>query len=167
MNQNERIEKIEEYGHGFELLSACLDKVPRKAWEFKTGPHEWSVHEVIVHMADAESVGAIRARKLIAEPGSTIMPYDEAHWADALDYQNQAVDAALQIFKLTRQLTYHLLKTLPDQVFTHTVVHPETVYPEYGEAYTLDKWLHIYTRHVRDHISQIQNNYEAWKAQNK
>ena len=164
MNQDERNEKIEEYGHGYEMLSVSLDKVPRRAWEFKPSPHEWSVHEVIVHMADAESVGAIRARKLIVEPGSTIMPYDEARWAESLDYLNQSVDEALQIFKLTRQMTYHLLKKLPDQVFTHTVIHPQAVYPEYGEAYTLDKWLSIYTRHVRDHIKQIGDIYKAWEG---
>ena len=166
MNKNERNEKIEEYGHGYEMLASSLDDVPRTAWEFKPLPQEWSVHEVIIHMADAETVGAIRARKLIAEPGSTIMPYDEAHWADVLEYLNQSVDEALQIFKLTRQMTYKLLKAQPDQIFSHTVVHPQTVYPEYGEAYTLDKWLSIYTRHVRDHIKQIQDIFMAWNERN-
>jgi hypothetical protein len=167
MNQNERNEMIEEYGHGFELLTAFLDKVPPKAWEFKPAPHEWSIHEVIVHMADSEAVGAVRARKLIAEPGSTLMTYDEARWAESLEYHNQSMDVALQLFKLIRQMTYRLLKTVPDQVFTHIVVHPEAIYPEYGEAYTLDKWLHIYTRHVRDHIKQMQDIYTAWNKLNK
>jgi hypothetical protein len=167
MNQDERNNMIEEYGGGFDLFAATLDEVPRKIWEFKPKPHEWSVHEIIIHLADAEAMGAIRARKLIAEPGTTLMAYDEAGWAESLDYQNQSVDDALQIFKLTKQMTYRLLKSLPDQVFTHTVVHPEAIYPEYGEAYTLEKWLHIYTRHVRDHIKQMKDNYTAWNILNK
>ncbi len=167
MNKEERNNKIEEYGGGFDLFTAALEEIPRTVWEFKPAPREWSVHEVIIHLADAESMGAVRARKLIVEPGSTLMAYDEARWADMLDYPNQNVDEALQIFKLTRQTTYRLLKTLPDLTFMNTVVHPERIYPEYGEAYTLDKWLNIYTQHVRDHIKQLKNNYRAWKRLNK
>lgn len=166
MNQNERNEMIEEYGRGFDLLTAALAEVPREAWEFKPAPKEWSVHEVIVHMKDSECIGVIRLHKLIAEPGSTLMPYDDAKWAEALDYQIQDADDALQIFGLTRKTAHRLLKTLPDQVFTHSVVHPQRVHPEYGEAYTLEKWLHIYTDHVPEHIEQLKKTYEAWKAQN-
>ncbi len=167
MKNKDRNNKIEEYGAGFDLLKTALEEIPSKAWEFKPAPSEWSVHEVIIHLADAESMGAVRARKLIVEPGSTLMVYDEARWADILDYQNQNVDDALQILKLTRQITYRLLKTLPDQTFMNTVVHPERIYPEYGEAYTLDKWLNIYTQHIRDHIKQLKNNYRAWNRLNK
>ena len=42
-------------------------------------PHEWSIHELIAHMADSECMGAIRVRKLIAEPGSTLMMYEEVN----------------------------------------------------------------------------------------
>lgn len=133
MNQDERNEKIEEYGRGFDLFTAALAEVPREAWEFKPTPQEWSVHEVMVHMADSETMGAIRLRKLIVEPGSTLMTYEEAKWADLLDYQNQDVEDALQILKLTRQTTYRLLKTLPDRAFMHTVSHPK--YDEIGRAH--------------------------------
>ncbi len=166
-NRDEHSEMIEEYGWGFDLLSAALAQVPRQAREWKPAPGEWSVHEILVHMADSECVGALRARTLIAEPGSTVMPYDEAKWAVALNYQNQNAEDALQLFKFARQTTYHLLKTLPDQVLTYSVVHPEEVYPEYGEVYTLEKWLNIYTRHIRDHIEQLQKICKAWKEKDK
>lgn len=167
MNQDKRNELIEEYGRGYDLFAAALDQTPPDAWEFKPAPKDWSVHELIVHMADSECMGAMRVRKLIAEPGGTLMGYDDAKWAETLDYQNQSVEDALQLFKLTRQTTYHLLKTLPDRVYTYSVVHPELVYPEYGEAYTLEKWLLIYTRHARDHVEQLKKTVRAWKEQNK
>jgi hypothetical protein len=99
---------------------------------------------------------------LIAEPGSTLMAYEESKWADALNYQNQDVEDALQILKLTRRTTYRLLKTLRDQAFMQSVVHPE-----YGESYTLEKWLNIYAHHIPEHIEQLQKTYQAWKEQNK
>jgi uncharacterized damage-inducible protein DinB len=167
MKQDQRREMIEEYGRGYDLLMAALAQVPREAWEFRPAPGEWSIHETVIHMADSESIGVTRARMLIAEPGETLMPYDDNKWATALDYQNQSADDALQLFRLLRQTTYQVLKTLPDRVYMHEVIMPEMVHPEYGERYTLEKWLNIYTGHIRDHIEQMRKNHEAWKTQNK
>ena len=119
MTPDERSEKIEEYGRGFKLFAAALAEIPRQAWEFKPAPNEWSVHEVIIHMADSESMGAMRARKLIAEPGSTLMPYDDAGWAVNLNYAKQNLEDALQTFRLARQTTYNVLKMVPARVFEH------------------------------------------------
>ncbi len=161
MNIKERNEKIEQYGRGFNLLMAALAEVPKEAWDARPEPNEWSVHEIVVHMADSESMSALRVRKLIVEPGSTLMGYEEAKWADALSYKKQSVDDALQIIKLARQTTYHLLKTLPDEVFTHSVTHPE-----FSEPYTFERWLNIYARHIPDHIEQIKKAVEMVKKQN-
>lgn len=114
-------------------------------------------------MADSESIGALRVRKIIAEPGTIVMHYDDAKWAEALSYRTQNADDALQSFRLTRRMTYHLLKTLPDPIFTLSVVGLEGVHPEFGEPYTLEKWLRIYTGHIRDHIEQLRKNHRAWK----
>ena len=163
MPPDERKQKIEEYGRGFELFRAAIADIPRQAWEFKPAPNEWSIHELIIHMADSESIGATRARKLIAEPGSTLMPYDETGWALRLHYAEQNLEDALQVFRLARQSTYDLLNLVPDGVFGHQVIHPERVHPEFGEVYTLDKWLSIYTDHIREHIEQARKIHLAWK----
>ena len=159
MNRKEINEKIESYGRGFSLLTAALAGVPKKAWSFRPEPNEWSVHEIIVHMADSESMSALRARKLIVEPGSTLMAYEESKWADALDYKEQSAEDAQEIIRLARQSTYELLKRQPDEVFTHSVIHSE--FPD--EPYTFELWLNIYARHIPDHIEQINKTYQAWK----
>jgi hypothetical protein len=163
MNRTEIDEKIEQYGRGFDLLTAALAEVPREAWSYRPAPSEWSVHEIIVHMADSESMSALRARKLIAEPGSTLMGYDEANWADALGYKQQSAEDALEIIRLARQSTYQLLKRQPDEVFTHAVIHPE--YPD--APYTFERWLNIYARHIPDHIEQLNRSYQAWTENQK
>ena len=58
MNLDERSQKIEEYGHGYDLFAAALAQIPREAWNFKPVPGEWSIHETVIHMADSESMGA-------------------------------------------------------------------------------------------------------------
>ena len=158
MNQAERNQKIEDYGRGYDHLLEALADIPREAWDYKPSAQDWSVHEILVHMGDSESMAALRLRKLIVEPGSTLMGYDEAKWADALEYQKQDADDALQIIKLARQTSYRLLKTLPADAFAHSVKHPETT-----EPYTFDRWLSIYARHIPDHVEQMKKSYEAWK----
>jgi hypothetical protein len=159
LNPEERNAKIEEYGRGFSLLNSAIAEIPREAWEYKPSPDDWSVHEIIVHMADSESMAALRVRKLIVEPGSRLMGYEEAKWAGGLDYQHQNVEHALEIIRLARQTTFELLQRLPEEVFTHSVMHPE-----HPEPYTFHTWLGIYSRHIPDHIEQMQRAVQGWQA---
>ena len=160
MNQAERNEKIELYGKGFDLLLETLKDIPREMWTFKPEPKEWSVYEVLIHLADSESNAALRARKLIVEPGGTLMGYDQDKWAVELDYHDQNFEDALEIVRLVRKTTYELLRKQPDEVFEHSVRHPE-----YEEPYTFEKWLNIYSEHIPGHIEQIKNNYKIWRDQ--
>jgi DinB family protein len=160
MNKHERDEKIELYGKGFDLLLETLKDTPPEMWKFKPAPKEWSVHEVLVHLADSETNAALRARKLIVEPGGTLMGYDQDQWTIKLDYHDQSYEDALEILRLTRKTTYELLKKQPDEVFEHSARHPE-----YDEPYTFEKWLNIYSAHIPGHIEQIRKNYKIWRDQ--
>jgi hypothetical protein len=158
MDSEERARKIDEYGRGYDLLAAAVAEIPREAWTFKPAADEWSAHEIIVHMGDSESMAALRLRKLVVEPGSTLMAYDESKWAGALNYKGQSAEDALDIIKLARQTTYRLLRSLPESVFEHSVTHPEM-----RDPYTLDTWLGIYARHIPDHVDQMRRAYEAFR----
>ncbi|HVF26425.1 MAG TPA: DinB family protein [Anaerolineales bacterium] len=158
MDKQERELKIELYGNGYKLLTETLKDIPHEMWKFKPEPTEWSVHEVLIHLADSESNAALRARKLIVEPGGALMGYDQALWANELNYHDHNYEDALEVVRLVRKTTYELLKKQPDEVFEHSVKHPE-----YDEPYTFEKWLDIYSAHIPGHIEQIRNNYKIWR----
>ena len=160
MDMAERTELIEKYRTAFDEFLAALSVIPKEAWLFKPALKEWSVHQVIVHLADSETNSYLRARRLVAEPGQPVMSYDQDVWADKLDYHSTNIDDALETTRLVRKLTYDLLKRLPDSVWTNTVVHPE-----YSEPYRFEKWLHTYADHPRVHAGQITENYRLWKEQ--
>ena len=160
MNIQERNEKIELYGRGFDMLIETLQDIPREMWKFKPEPKEWSVHEVIIHLADSESNAASRARKLIVEPGGAFMGYDQDQWVDTLNYHEHNLEDALEVVRLVRKTTYTLLKKQPDEIFEHIMMHPE-----YSEPYTFENWLNIYSAHIPGHIEQIMNNYKIWRDQ--
>ena len=160
MEAKERSEKIERYGRGFNLLIEALAEVPEEALKFKPSAADWSVHEIIIHIADSETNAALRARKLIVEPGGALMAYDQDKWANTLNYHEHNLEDALEATRIARKTTYELLKRLPDDVFGHSIFHPE-----YADPYTFEKWLNIYAGHIPGHIEQIKNNVTLWKAQ--
>ena len=160
MKREEINEKIELYGKGFDMLVHVLQDVPSEIWQFKPAPNEWSIHEVIIHLADSESNAALRARMLIVEPGGTVMGYDQDQWVDTQNYHEHDLEDALEVVRLARKTTYALLKKQPDEIFEHIVMHPE-----YNEPYTFENWLNIYSAHIPGHIEQIMNNYKIWRDQ--
>ena len=81
-------------------MKAALAKVPQEAMKFKPAPTEWSVHEIIIHIADSESNAALRARKLIVEPGGTLMGYDQDAWANTLHYHDPILKTRLKSTRL-------------------------------------------------------------------
>lgn len=162
MASEKRLAKIEEYGRGYDLLIEVLKQLPKEMWQFKPSPKDWSVHEIIIHLADSETNSYLRARRLIAEPGQPLTAYDQDVWAEVLDYHQQSTDEALQILQFVRLTTYKLLKTLPEEVWSNTVVHPE-----YDEPYSFTQWLEIYADHIPNHIEQMKENQHIWNIRHK
>jgi hypothetical protein len=156
MTPEERNTRIESYGLAHERLVAALEHFPRAMWKFRPAPGRWTIHEIVVHIADSEANSYIRCRRLLAEPGSVVLGYDEEHWARALDYHNRSADDALELFRWLRGASYALIQDLPDSVWSNTVHHSE------NGLMTMDDWLATYERHIPDHIAQMQRVYDVW-----
>ena len=160
MNPQARTKKIESYGSAFDELTAALKAFPTEMWQFRDEHGCWSIHEHVVHITDSEANSYIRCRRLVAESGEPLMAYDENTWASELDYHEQSVEDALQLFKWLRHKSYTLIKSLPESAWSNTAYHPEN-----GDM-TLDDWLDVYAVHVSEHVGYMRENYETWlKAQ--
>lgn len=152
-----RSENLKNFRNGFDKLRIALQNYPKQAFDFKPAPGKWSIREIIIHMADSEAVAYSRCRKIIAEPGSGIMVYDQDLWAEELKYSIQDIDTALELFAFLRVLTVKLLENLPDSKWNNYVLHPER-----GKV-NLDQWLEIYSNHVDVHINQMNRNLSDWQ----
>ncbi len=159
MTHAERLQKIESYGQAYDKLIAALPYFPREMWQYRPAPDRWTIHEIIIHIADSEANSYARCRRFIAEPGSTVMAYDEMAWVQRLNYHAQSPEAAIELFRQLRHSSYELIKTLPEAIWANTIVHPE------NGVMTMDDWLDVYARYIPDHIAQIQEVYAAWQAQ--
>ena len=156
MSPAARSAKITAYRSAYEILIAGLREFPKEMWHFRDEHGCWSIHEHLVHITDSEVNSYIRCRRLIAEPGEPLMAYDENGWATALGYSDRSADAAVELFRILRQQTYDLIKTLPESTWAHTCYHPEN-----GNM-SLDDWLDVYAVHVPEHLEYMRENHHAW-----
>ena len=157
MPNEDRIAKIASYGQAFEALKAALERFPEEAWHYRPAPDRWTIHEIIIHITDSEANSFIRCRRFIAEPGESLMAYDENQWAKAQKYGEQSTETALELFRWLRHASHELVQTLPEDVWGHEAYHPEI------GTITMDDWLDTYDRHVHDHIAQMEENVQHWK----
>jgi hypothetical protein len=157
---DERRKVLESFGRSPALLSAALRDFPRKMWLFKPSPDRWSIHEIILHLADSEVCAYMLARHFIAEPGIAPIEFDEQRWADSLGYFHQSTREALEIIRRLRRTTYQLLVTLPDPVWLHKLLHSKA-----GELH-LEKWVEAQEQHIPHHLVQMRENYDIWLRAN-
>jgi hypothetical protein len=153
-----RQEAFELYASGPDRLEAALSEFPKEMWQFKPKPEAWSVHEMLIHLPDAEASGYVRCRKIIAQSGVTVDVYDQDLWATGLKYHALSTDTALSLFRAMRALTVEVLQHVDETTWSNHVTHLED-----GEM-TLEVWLERYAVHVDMHIAQMKRNLEAWKA---
>jgi len=132
--------------------------MPEEAWHFRPNDSEWTIHEIVMHLADAEAHGYIRLRTLLAEPGETIKPYNQNAYAEKLNYSKIDHEIGLKLFKYLRKATGAVLEQLPENIDDNKITHPEQ-----GE-WNIDSWLESYVSHADGHIHQIESNLEKMKA---
>jgi hypothetical protein len=159
MTTNDRKQKIKSYGAAYQQLTAALKRFPKEMWQYRPAPGDWTIHEILVHIADSEANSYVRCRRFIAEPGSAVLGYDESKWARDLHYHDQSPDDAVELFRWLRKQSYDLVKNLPEETWSNTVEHSE------NGLMTLDDWLGIYEQHISDHIAQMQAVHDAWVKQ--
>ncbi|MGH9738168.1 MAG: DinB family protein [Candidatus Acidiferrales bacterium] len=156
MTRDERRLMIESFGRGPALLGAALRPLPKKMWLYQPSSGRWSIHEIILHLADREVNSYFSFRRLIAEPHCEFAEFDAAQWAGSLGYFHQSTREAVEIIRRLRKMTYQLAVALPPAVWLRTVTHARQ-----GEI-TLEEWLQEQERHIPAYIDQIRQNYVLW-----
>ncbi len=158
MSREERESLVEQYARGPERVRAALATAPREALQWRPDPRRWSVHEIVVHCADAETNAALRIRYLLAEKEPLIVGYDQDAWARLFDYHSQPLEESLLVAAAARERTVPLLRRMTEADWAKAGRHTES------GAYSAEDWLRVYAAHLEGHARQIEGNVRAWKA---
>jgi DinB family protein len=131
-------------------LARAFRGVTRARAARRPRPKKWSMLEILVHLRDCEIVVGGRIRKMIAEEGGALMPFDQDRWAAGLAYRRESPKIALESFAALRRANLALLAAIGPSALDRHGRHPE-----YGRLTVRDLALH-WAAHDAKHLDQIR-----------
>ncbi|QRG65867.1 DinB family protein [Brevibacillus choshinensis] len=147
----------EEYGRGYTMLRDAIEGLSEEEIRFKPALGKWSIHEIIIHVADSEILSTHRLRKVLAEHEPLLISFDQDAWVDELGYDRLDREQHLLLFQTLRASMQPILEHL-----TSEQAERVGVYADAGR-FTFAQLLEYRVEHVRDHLAQIERVKEAYR----
>jgi hypothetical protein len=116
---------IDRYEAGIDAMHQALRGTQEELLDVSPGPGKWTIRQIVVHVADADVVTAMRFRQIAAEPGAKLIAWDQDVWAGKLNYEQQPLEDALQAFTFVRRYTANMLRNIPASAWQQTGDHSE------------------------------------------
>ena len=132
-----------------EKLSAVIGNLPEPMFENKVV--NWSIKEVVHHMADSHLNSYIRIKMALTENFPTIKPYDESAWSKLVDYQLSA-SLSFEMLKSIHKRIAVVLENMKEEDWNRKLTHPEI-----GEL-TLEDYLERFANHGLGHLDKIRSS---------
>jgi hypothetical protein len=113
-------------------------------------PGGWTIRQVIHHCADSHLNSITRFKLALTEEQPTIKPYFEERWAELADCKKMPILPSLKILEGIHERWTVLLKSLKDEDFGRTFIHPE-----HGTKISIGENIGIYAWHSNHHLAHI------------
>lgn len=141
---------IKEYNHGYSMLTEAIEGLSEEELRFQPAPDKWSIHQIIVHVADSDLVSTARMKKVLSEDKPLLMTVEQDSWARNLRYDELDLEQHLLLFKLLRTNMDHIMTHLQAEQFERVGVYPD------GSRFSFKQLLEYRVQHVRGHLAQIK-----------
>jgi hypothetical protein len=152
-----RSRKITAFAQGPERVRQTVKKFPRRMWRFTAKKGNWTITQVLWHLADQEANLYIRLRRAAAEPGQMVSPYDQNKWSDRLLYSQADPMQAVDLIGLLRRANADLLKRVSPKAWKGKVNHPEWGLMSLEFMVGQNIW------HLEHHLVQMGRRFQEWK----
>lgn len=152
-----------------EPLLQVLDRLPMELRDAVDGltdaqldtpyrPGGWTVRQVVHHLPDSHLNAYVRCKLAVTEDNPTIRPYDEKAWAEQVEARTGPVGMSLVLLEGLHRRWVEWLRTLPEEAWSRTLVHPES------GSLTVAGLLSLYAWHSRHHLAHITalREREGW-----
>lgn len=112
----------------------------------RPGPGDWSIQEVILHLADSDAIAVDRMKRMLTEDDPPLLYADEKAYAARLFPHAQSLDDALTLLETGRRQWARVLRLLPDEAFLRTGRHNRR------GTVTVGGLVADYVAHIDDHL---------------
>ena len=158
MDKSEKLSSIDRFeagGAAFDDTQALEEALLR----YRPFAGAWTIHEHVVHFLESDMATFTRYRKAIAQPGGSVLGYDEEIWTPSLDYHSHELPATLLLIRALRAYMASHLRSIVDRDWKSLAY----VHDSKGRV-DLEAWIVQYTDHARFHRELIDRNIRLWRS---
>lgn len=118
---------------------------------------EWSVAQIVHHLADSHMVAFIRVKLMLTEDHPPLAPYSQPAFGQTADANHAGVQESLELLAGLHARWVRLLQSLPEEGWART-----GYYTHNQNMRTLDDILRTYANHGEAHLEQIRHTLDVW-----
>jgi hypothetical protein len=155
LSQEERRPLIEKIRSFPAELKTVLASIPDEYLTARPRPAEWSIAQVVHHLADAHMNAYVRFKLVLVEDYPTFKPYEQVDWAETPEAVGSNVQDSVSILQGLHNRWTMLMDSLTPEQWERKGLHPDL-----GEI-SLEGLLEGYERHGRNHLEQIDQTFKA------
>ncbi len=130
-------------------LEAALSGLDERQLAAASAEGEWSIGQVVHHMADADANFFVRMKLVLTDDTPKLWLFEQDGWARLADTAGVPIQPSLSILRGLHERWSVLLDSLPESAWLRQGVHPES------GLVTLEDLLVTYTDHGEIHLEQI------------
>jgi hypothetical protein len=145
---------IDRFEAGGRALRPAIIDLTREELMARPGPGEWSIQEVVIHLADSDAIAIDRMKRIITEEDPPLLYADESAYVRELCCERQSIEDAALILEVGRRQFARVLRALPESSFARAGTHNKR-----GRV-TLGEMVGAYVEHLEYHLGFIHAKRE-------
>jgi len=143
-------------------LDSVLAEVPKDGYDWAEKNGEWSIRQVVHHLAEDCNVYAFIIERGLATPGCKIFfgefPGNMA-WSNLLAWHERPVEGARELMHAHRKYLAEMVGHFPDR-WDNTVNFYNEENEKLAES-SVEKMIVMLTEHMQEHVQMISNIIEV------
>lgn len=140
---------FERFTKGPTLVREAMADLDAGALNRRPKGSDWSIRDVVMHLADSEMVASVQFRLVVAEDEPALPAFDQELWKRRLHYLWRDPEFALGLFQQARWANAELLQQCDAAAWQRTGLHPVR-----GPV-TLAGLVEHYAAHAEEHAEQV------------
>ena len=84
---------------------------------------KWNIRQILIHLADAETILHTRLKRIIANPKQVIWAFNQDKWEKELSYKDYPLALSKDLFSISRKGNIHLINKYYDNSNSVFFIH--------------------------------------------
>ena len=132
------------------LLEQAIENLDEAQLNIAYREGGWTVKQVVHHVSDSHLNALSRLKFTLTEDNPTVMGYNEAKWAETVEYTELPVNISLTMIHTIHAKLLSLFSNLTDEEWSRTYIHSES-----KKQFDLWYLLGMYAWHGKHHVAHI------------